>query len=165
MTYTRDQQRGGLWTRKQGCLEKWSPSADELLLKEWVGSASSAFRGVHIAKPLVPERIAAEETVLKYANHPNSWVRHEVLWLVTWAKLLEHRGILLHALLHDSNSDNRGFAALCLSHLLQLAQDSDAVRALKGRVLDDHEDMARQRLQGDAGSGPHRLLKQAGAAR
>jgi len=96
---------------------------------------------VRLAKPLDPERIAAaEETVLSYSNHPNSWARHEVLWFITWAKLRNHKGILIRALQKDPNPDNRGFAALCLAHLLGRAGDANSVQALKARVLDENEE-------------------------
>jgi HEAT repeat protein len=96
---------------------------------------------VRIAKPLDANRVLmAKDTILGYLNHPNAWARHEAMWFINWAKLLECKAELISALRDDPEPDNRGFAALCLAHMLAGTTDKDAIRELKAKALDISEE-------------------------
>jgi len=62
------------------------------------------------------------------------------MWFLRWAKLVNQKPALIHALERDQDSDNRGFAALCLAQLLRGTSDQEAIQALKGKVLDTAEE-------------------------
>ena len=67
--------------------------------------------------------------------------RQEVLWFLTsWGKLREYEPLLIRALRHDSDEDNRNFAALFLAQLLRRSADREAIRALRQCVEDASED-------------------------
>ncbi len=98
---------------------------------------------VHLSKPLDRQRVAAaKDTVLSYLNHQNAWARHEALWFIRWAGLLEEKSALIHALNNDPDPDNRGHAALCIEQMLRGTSDREAVDALKVKVQDAAEDAA-----------------------
>jgi hypothetical protein len=118
----------------------WKSLLEELkdgtLQDEQIGHAI-----VQIAKPLDGNRVLlAKDTILGYLNHPNDWARHEVLWFINWAKLLECKGKLISALQSDPTPDNRGFAALSLAHMLAGTSDDEAVKELKTKLLDTSEE-------------------------
>ena len=96
---------------------------------------------VHLAKPFDSRRAQiATPTIVRYLDHPNSWARHEAMWFLRWTGLVNYKTVLIHALKSDSDADNRGYAALCLAHLLHGTSDSDAVNALRAKVMDESED-------------------------
>jgi hypothetical protein len=98
---------------------------------------------VHLSKPLDPQRVAvAKETVLRYLGHQNSWARHEAMWFIRWAGIREENAALIKALTKDEDSDNRGYAAMCIAHLMNGTADSTSVNALKTTVLNEKEDAA-----------------------
>ena len=68
------------------------------------------------------------------------------MWFLSWAKLVDYKAALIHALQNDEDSDNRGYAALCLAQLLRGTSDHDAIQALKVKVLEDSEE-GRVRLE------------------
>jgi hypothetical protein len=110
--------------------------ANKRIPDEEIGSAI-----VHLAKPFDAARVEkAKDTILGYLNHPHAYARHEAMWFVRWAKLVNHKPALIHALEGDQDSDNRGFAALCLAQLLRGTSDQEAIQALKGKVLDTVEE-------------------------
>jgi len=96
---------------------------------------------VRLAKPLDRDRVlSAKDTIIPYLEHPNTWARHEAMWFLRWAKLVDHKQALIHALQNDPDVDNRSYAALCLSNLLPGTSDHDSIQALKVKVLDSSED-------------------------
>ena len=96
---------------------------------------------VHLSKPLDRQRVtAAKDTVLRYLNHQNSWARHEAMWFINWAKFREEKSALIEALRNDQDSDNRGFAALCIAHLMSGTADKESLNALRATVLSESED-------------------------
>ena len=98
---------------------------------------------VHLSKPLDPQRVAvAKETVLRYLDHQNSWARHEAMWFIPWAGFREENAALVKALRNDEVSDNLGYAALCIAHLMNVTADSTSVNVLKTTVLNEKEDTA-----------------------
>lgn len=120
---------------------KW----DEVLEKLKRGQLPSANIGpaiVRLGKPFDKKKIlAAKEVVASYLEHPDMWARHEAMWFLTsWGRLPEYQGSLIHALRHDPDPDNRGFAALCLAQLREGSGDTEVVTALKQAVEDDEED-------------------------
>jgi hypothetical protein len=120
--------------------QKWQDLFTELVNKripdEEIGSAI-----VHLAKPFDAVRVeTAKDTILGYLDHPHAYARHEAMWFIRWAKLVNHKTALIHALQADPDSDNRGFAALCLAQLLRGTSDHGATQALKGKVLDTAEE-------------------------
>lgn len=129
-----------------------SPMKSKLTNKEWevllrklsagelphteIGSAIA-----HLSKPLDRQRVAAaKDTVLRYLNHENSWARHEAMWFIRWAGLREQKSALIDALRNDQDPDNRGYAAMCIAHLLNGTSDAESLNALKAAVLNENED-------------------------
>lgn len=96
---------------------------------------------VHLAKPFDAARIeTAKDTILTFLNHQNAWARHEAMWFIRWANLIDHTPALIEALKNDPDSDNRRYAAICLAHLLQGTSDHDAIKELSRIVLEESED-------------------------
>ncbi len=97
---------------------------------------------VKLGKPFAQWKIQKAKTVVaSYADHTDSRVRQEVLWFLTsWGKLREYEPLLIRALRHDSDEDNRNFAALFLAQLLRRSADREAIRALRQCVEDASED-------------------------
>jgi hypothetical protein len=96
---------------------------------------------VQLAKPLDENLVSrAKGTILSFLNHPNAWVRHEAMWFIRWAGLLDFKEAIYRALQDDPDPDNRDYAALCLSHMLGGSHDSEAVAKLKAKLLDESEE-------------------------
>src|SRR5712692_2853233 len=85
---------------------------------------------VQLVKPLEEARVrAAKDTIVQFLKHSNPWARHEAMWFLRWAKSLDYVPALIRALLEDPEPDNRGYAALCLSHLLMGTSHREAIKA------------------------------------
>jgi HEAT repeat protein len=105
--------------------------------KQEVGSAI-----VRLGKPFDRARIlAAKDVVAAYLNDPDDWIRHEAIWFLTcWGRLKEYQPAVIAALLHDSEPDNRSFAATCLGRLQEGTGNHDAASALKAAVENQAEE-------------------------
>jgi hypothetical protein len=64
------------------------------------------------------------------------------MWFIPWAGIREENAALIKALTKDVDSDNRGYAAMCIAHLMNGTADSTSVNALKTTVLNEKEDAA-----------------------
>jgi HEAT repeat protein len=96
---------------------------------------------VQLAKPLDANRVSrAKDTILSFLNHPNAWARHEAMWFIRWADLHDSKAAIFRALNDDPDPDNRSYAALCLSMMLQGTHDSEAVVKLRAKLLDESEE-------------------------
>ncbi len=96
---------------------------------------------VRLAKPFEEARVlAATDTTVRFLQHPDHWARHEAMWFVRWAKLLDYVPALIRALQEDPEPDNRSYAAVCLAHLLMRTSDQKAIHALQKKVLNDSEE-------------------------
>jgi hypothetical protein len=97
---------------------------------------------VKLGKPFDQERIlAAKDVVATYLNHEDAWVRREAMWFLTsWGRLPEYQPALLHALRHDPDVDNRGYAATCLATLNRGSKNPQVIAALKQALEDNQED-------------------------
>jgi hypothetical protein len=147
--------------------QKWEEVLDRLkrgqIPPDQIGHAI-----VKIGKPFDHARIlAAKNTVARYLDHNDSWVRREAMWFLTsWGRLKEYQPALIQALRTDPDLDNRSFAATCLGRLGQGTKDAEVIAALKTTVEDsDLEQLVRLYAYGallqvvkgipDLGYSPH----------
>lgn len=120
--------------------EEWT----EVLAQVERGDASGrdlAHNIVVLGKPLEPERIErAKEVVARHIRNADSWVRHEVLWFISWGNVLELTEAVIERLRNDVDPDNRAYAAVCLGRMWIGTTDRRVCRALAEVVVNAGED-------------------------
>jgi hypothetical protein len=82
---------------------------------------------------------AAIPVVTRYADSPDAWTRHEVMWFVAWCNLRNQSMLLESAITADPEPDNRGYAAICLGRLWNGSRFGAIRRVLCGVLRDSRE--------------------------
>ena len=121
--------------------------------EEWTAVLAKVERGqlsgralahniVVLGKPLERERIErAKEVVIRHIHNVDSWVRHEVMWFISWGDLLEFADAMIERLESDADPDNRSYAAWCLGRMWIGTVDRHICRALAQVVVKTSEDI------------------------